>query len=69
MFLGSRWWLALLGTGLLSLLATTNVRAEIKVDGLLDEAEWQQAQTLGPLVTVQPLTQTGRRPTRLKCCC
>jgi Domain of unknown function (DUF5916) len=47
-------WMLLLG-----LLAQANAQAAINVDGKHDEAEWRQAQILGPLVTVQPLTQAA----------
>lgn len=39
------------------LLAALPAQAMLIIDGRPDEAEWAKAQTLGPLVTVQPLTQ------------
>ena len=44
-------------TTLMGFIVSAGAGAAIRVDGLPDETDWQQAQTLGPLVTVQPLTQ------------
>ncbi len=41
------------------LLAALPAQAVLIIDGRPDEAEWANAQTLGPLVTVQPLTQAA----------
>src|SRR5690349_5334640 len=54
-------------TALCGALMAWNANAAINVDGIPDEADWQQAQTLGPLVTVQPLTQaTPAQPTNVR---
>lgn len=53
---GSNWAMAMaVALGL----ASTSARAVLSIDGTPKEDEWQQAQTLGPLVTVQPLTQAA----------
>ncbi len=41
------------------LCAAPAAQASIIIDGNPDEAEWRSAQILGPLVTVQPLTETA----------
>lgn len=43
----------------LILVAAPAAQAALEIDGKPDEAEWGTAQTLGPLVTVQPLTQAA----------
>ena len=50
-----------------SLLACAPARAEIRVDGVLDEPEWKDAQVFDDFVVTQPLTyESPLHPTRVR---